>query len=686
MKKALVFLLFLLSSVIVIMGMGGCSKKILSIPDGLMINDEEILTWNAVPNAEKYVIDVDGEQYESKTNSFDTFELFDKARVYNIKVIACGRGKYVDSEWSQGYSYEIKKVKLGCRYINDDEELEIVVSDPDECTGKIILAIESDDGKIASKIGYECFKNFKKVTSVLIPKYINTIGDSAFSGCTSLKRVSILTETVIGGFAFSECTELKQINLSDNIEQLGFACFQGCKSLKEIKLPKCLNKIKDYLFYGCENLEKLKIPANVKEISASSLAGCKRLRELSIEDNELYRSEGNCIIRDSDDKLILGCDESKIPEDVKIIGEYAFYQSNLQEIVIPSNVETIESYAFSSCKNLSKITLCEGLKTIKHGAFSACAIKELEIPASVEEINNIIINYTDFILSTNYLDELRGCKNLYKLKVKEGNKNYRSEGNCIIRNSDDELILGCNGSTIPQGVKAISDGAFRECYDLKEVIIPYGVERIGKGAFFGCVGLRHVQLASSVKEIGDDAFNIIILEKDEGYFKDLYYNPLSIIFPSALDIDFRYNYGIYGSSIYTDAKEKSDTAKTTVLGYDETSALEIPVWESVNEIIYGCEMEYENGVPYLKSLNFPNMQKGYSKFLAPYRQGYTFEGWSTSEERSVILPPKKTQLPFMDENKVISYEDAYIAFDYDIMKDIPSGAVLYAVWTKNNNI
>ncbi len=68
---------------------------------------------------------------------------------------------------------------------------------------------------------------------------------------------------------------------------------------------------------------------------------------------------------------------------------------------------------------------------------------------------------------------------------------------------------------VPEGVRAIGQGAFLNCTALRSVTIPQGVEEIRgdffseqpSGAFSGCTGLSSVQLPDSLREIGCWAFS-----------------------------------------------------------------------------------------------------------------------------------------------------------------------------------
>ena len=72
------------------------------------------------------------------------------------------------------------------------------------------------------------------------------------------------------------------------------------------------------------------------------------------------------------------------------------------------------------------------------------------------------------------------------------------------------VLVKYNGSggavTIPDGVTAIGDDAFRECQDLTSVKIPNSVTVIGNNAFYWCSNLANVTIPNSVTKIGQSAF------------------------------------------------------------------------------------------------------------------------------------------------------------------------------------
>ena len=79
-----------------------------------------------------------------------------------------------------------------------------------------------------------------------------------------------------------------------------------------------------------------------------------------------------------------------MPEDVCIIGEYAFFDCTmLKSIDIPDSVLKIEDGAFCGCDSLFNIKLPNSLMSIGEHAFSGCeSIKAISIPESVVKIGN----------------------------------------------------------------------------------------------------------------------------------------------------------------------------------------------------------------------------------------------------------------------------------------------------------
>ena len=117
-------------------------------------------------------------------------------------------------------------------------------------------------------IGWEAFKNCKKLTSVVFPESLQIIKNKAFHGCSHLtelildKNISIIEEE-----AFSWCSGLKKLTIGSNMQEIQTNAFWYCLSLKEVVF--CDNAV--YLgnvFQECENIETIQIFDVVFDICA----------------------------------------------------------------------------------------------------------------------------------------------------------------------------------------------------------------------------------------------------------------------------------------------------------------------------------------------------------------------------------------------------------------------------------
>lgn len=78
-----------------------------------------------------------------------------------------------------------------------------------------------------------------------------------------------------------------------------------------------------------------------------------------------------------------------IPEGIKIIGRACFAGTNVEEVVLPEGIETIDSDAFNFCTKLRKINFPETLRVIDYGAFNKCfSLETVILPKAMKKINN----------------------------------------------------------------------------------------------------------------------------------------------------------------------------------------------------------------------------------------------------------------------------------------------------------
>ena len=247
----------------------------------------------------------------------------------------------------------------------------------------------------------------------------------------------------------------------------------------------------------------------------------------------------------------LGLVSITLPESLKNMGESVFdCCGRLEAITIPSGVKSIGERAFEDCDALNTVVLSEGLDEIGYSAFSCCtSLKSITFPESLTKICDFAFwgcgSLTDIIIPKGIVNigvASFGLCDLTSIVVSEDNVVYDSRNNCnaIIKTEDNELVVGCVATKIPEGIVSIGSNAFRGCEGLTTLTLPESLTNIGDEAFEGCENLASITIPDNVTYIGDYAFyftgltSIIIPQNvtrlNEGVFQECY-NLTSIHIP-----------------------------------------------------------------------------------------------------------------------------------------------------------
>lgn len=152
-----------------------------------------------------------------------------------------------------------------------------------------------------------------------------------------------------------------------------------------------------------------------------------------------------------------------IPEGVIAIGSFG---EKVKSISLPSTLKYIDDSTFYNCSELSEINLPSNLVSIGYNAFAFCtSLKEITIPGSVTKVGD---------------SAFYGCENLTTVKFEDDNQ---------------------DASEIYFDIRT-----FKDCENLKQIVLPDNITAIPKEAFYNCVALRELVIPDGVTKIGDKAF------------------------------------------------------------------------------------------------------------------------------------------------------------------------------------
>ena len=113
------------------------------------------------------------------------------------------------------------------------------------------------------------------VKRIIIGNRVTTIGEYAFSECSSLTSVTIPNSvTTIGDKAFSDCSSLTSVTIGNSVTTIEQAAFGGCSSLTSVNIGNSVTEIGWYAFSDCSSLTSVTIPNSVKTIGIGAFSGC----------------------------------------------------------------------------------------------------------------------------------------------------------------------------------------------------------------------------------------------------------------------------------------------------------------------------------------------------------------------------------------------------------------------------
>lgn len=268
-------------------------------------------------------------------------------------------------------------------------------------------SIINDAGQLTELVGDDKYR----FTTLSIAGFLNgddlrTLRDMA--GCDNEGKATAgqLSDIDLSGAQIAEGGKAYAEGHFTQTNVVGKAMLASCEKLKRIVLPLQTTKIEADAFRNCSSLHTIEVPTLVESIETS--AGCTALSEINVQAGNSHYCSKDGVLLSGDGKDILWFPMGKggeytLPATVTTVGDYAFrncrietfhfadgltsigkyafYNSSVKEVSLPSTVKQIPTGLFQKCADLTTVHLGKNTEMLGDYVFDGCPITNLYISA-----------------------------------------------------------------------------------------------------------------------------------------------------------------------------------------------------------------------------------------------------------------------------------------------------------------
>lgn len=449
--------------------------------DNIQLFQGDFKDWNDKPILDKYCSKELFEFFVKKTNILDRYKKSELLRATVLSNNKAGLEYAFSNSWIEAEK-DLKSLLTYAKKNNAskaviaciESEIEKMKSDKPAVSKEAKKPVKRDPAAAALKKMW----NFKKLDD-------GTLKITSYKG-TSLEvvipeKIGDDAVSTLGDAVFSQWPIYGTI--SDELRETR-------KNIVSLEIPGCIKEIPDNFYSGYTYaLKKLVIKEGVETIGRRAFGSCPNIEELVMPKS----------VKQIGEDAFRACNISQDSDTIKVrdVVNGLRYVTENGSISV-TRINSVDEFGAIDIPNtindlpVKRINF-EGVNDVLNGevVYYDGDVKELKIPASVEDIDTI-------------------PKVSERVTVAPENSCYWSDGIGLYNKNHSKLIKVCvtniKAYEIPDGVTEIGPGAFQYARDsIEEIVLPESLVKIREKAFAQCRKIKEFYIPQNVSVIADDA-------------------------------------------------------------------------------------------------------------------------------------------------------------------------------------
>ncbi len=300
--------------------------------------------------------------------------------------------------------------------------------------------------------------------------------------------------------------DILQVKMGANIKFIGRGAFRDCEKLESVIMNDKVQFINSYAFYNCSSLYQIDLP-EIKQLGHDTFTGSGWYNEIENAHINSQNDQRDFYYENEYNKILLkvtkiASDTYTVQEGTTLIAQQAFLTSiPLSKLNLPSSVKYLGNYLLGS-------TNPEDHQN-SNIDYTSCQITVNG--KTIDEFSKTVnFGQTSFSLVGNTYPQTQYANAKYFGKALVlADKNFIAkdfavvDGTVQIASAAFGDCLKIEKVTLPESVTYIGENAFRDCKNLKEIVI-LGQVTIADNAFINCISLQKV--SGKIIEVGANAF------------------------------------------------------------------------------------------------------------------------------------------------------------------------------------